>query len=239
KLGGVIAILYVAADAVRPWLDVAGPALAALAALTMTVGNLVALRQQRMVRLLAWSSVAQAGYILAPLGAFMAASGRTDKAFALAASATIAYTIFYVLMELGAFAAVVALRPADADGGSIVDYRGAARRSPWVSAAFVLALVGLAGLPPGLAGLFAKVAVVRSLLGGGAGWLAVVVALNAVVGLAYYVRVAAVLFSPADQAAPRIRVGWAVAATLGLATLVALVVGFAPQLVLDVSALTR
>ena len=249
KLGGVVAILYVAVDALRPRLDIAGPVLAALAVLTMTVGNLVALRQRRMVRLLAWSSVAQAGYILAPLGAFAAAAGRTDQAVALAVSAAIAYTVFYVLLELGAFGAVVALRPADGDGGAIADYRGVARRRPWVATALVLALVGLAGLPPGLAGLFAKVAVVRSLLGGGAGWLAVVVALNAVVGLAYYVRVAAVLFAaPAAEAAQaagpvevdergRGRTHWAVAAALGAATVVALVVGFAPQLVLDAASL--
>ena len=235
KLGGVVAILYVTVGALRPWLDVAGPALAVLAVLTMTVGNLVALRQRRMVRLLAWSSVAQAGYILAPLGAFALSAGRTAEALSLAVAATVAYTIFYVVLELGAFGAVVALRPADADGGSLEDYRGAAYRSPWVAGAFVLALIGLAGLPPGLAGLFAKVAVVRSLLGGGAGWLAVVVALNAVVGLAYYVRAAAALFGApvAATGARRARIAWPVAATLGLATLVGLVIGFAPQLILD------
>jgi len=234
KLGGVVAILYVTVDALQPRLDVAGPALAVLALLTMTVGNLVALRQRRMVRLLAWSSVAQAGYILAPLGALTVASGRAD--IGLAVTATVAYTVFYVLMELAAFGAVVALRPADADGGVIADYRGAARRSPWIAGAFVLALVGLAGLPPGLAGLFAKVAIVRSLLGGGAGWLAVAVALNAVIGLAYYVRVAAQLFAPAPAAETRARVHWAAAAALAVATVVAVVIGFAPQLVLDVAA---
>lgn len=231
KLGGVVAILYVSVNGLRPWLDVAGPALAALAVLTMTVGNLVALRQRRMVRLLAWSSVAQAGYILAPLGAFAMADGRAADALAVAVTATIAYAIFYVILELAAFGSVIALRPAGADGGAIDDFRGAARRSPWAGAAFVLALIGLAGLPPGLAGLFAKVAVVRALLDGGAGWLAVVVGLNAVVGLAYYVRVSAVLFG--TTSAPRIRVPWAVAGALGVITLVALVVGFAPQLVID------
>jgi NADH-quinone oxidoreductase subunit N len=143
----------------------------------------------------------------------------------------VAYTVFYVILELIAFGSGVALRPAAGDGGEIADYRGAARRAPWVGGAFVLALVGLAGLPPGLAGLFAKVAVVRSLLDGGAGWLAVVVALNAVVGLAYYVRVAALLFGAAE--APRLRVPWAVAGALAVTSLVAVVVGFAPQLVLD------
>ena len=78
KLGGVVALLSWRWSRCAPWLDVAGPVLAALAVLTMTVGNLVALRQRRMVRLLAWSSVAQAGYILAPLGAF--AAGRRPDA---------------------------------------------------------------------------------------------------------------------------------------------------------------
>ena len=243
KLGGVVAVLYVVVLALRPWLDVAGVPLAALAIATMTVGNLVALRQRRMVRLLAWSSVAQAGYLLAPLGGFAVASGRTDEALVLAVTATVAYTVFYVLMELAAFGAVVALRGGGADGGEIEDYRGAARRARWTGAAFTLALVGLAGLPPGLAGMFAKVAVVRSLLGGGAGWLALIVAVNAVVGLAYYLRVAAVLYSPAPSPSPSLSpvparaglgtVPWAVGAALGVATAVAVVVGFAPQLVLD------
>ncbi|MDG4790033.1 proton-conducting transporter membrane subunit [Micromonospora sp. WMMD1102] len=267
KLGGVVALLAVTAAALPARLT--GPVLAAVAVLTMTVGNLVALRQRRMVRLLAWSSVAQAGYILAPLGALALASGRSAEAVDTAVAAAVAYTVFFVLLELAAFGAVVALRPAVADGGEIADYRGAARRRPWVGAAFVFALVGLAGLPPGLAGLFAKITVVRSLLAGEAGWLAVVVALNAVVGLAYYVRVAATLYAPepaadrageaaaapvvpaaADPAAPvppddgspvpaaePARPAWAVVAALALATAVAVVVGFAPQLILDVAAL--
>jgi NADH-quinone oxidoreductase subunit N len=234
KLGGVVALLYVAVDALRPRLDVVGPALAVLAVLTMTVGNLVALRQRRMVRLLAWSSVAQAGYLLAPLGAFALAAGRGDGAVAAAVAGTVAYTAFYVLLEIGAFGAVVALR-GGADGGTLDDYRGAGRRSPLVGAAFTLALVGLAGLPPGLAGLFAKVAVVRALLAGGAGWLAVVVGLNAVVGLAYYLRVVGILYRPLEPAGPVAagKVPVPVAVVLVVATAAAVVVGVAPQLVLS------
>jgi NADH-quinone oxidoreductase subunit N len=234
KLGGVVALLYVAVDALRPRLDVVGPALAVLAVLTMTVGNLVALRQRRMVRLLAWSSVAQAGYLLAPLGAFALAAGRGGGAVAAAVAGTVAYTAFYVLLEIGAFGAVVALR-GGADGGTLDDYRGVGRRSPLVGAAFTLALVGLAGLPPGLAGLFAKVAVVRALLAGGAGWLAVVVGLNAVVGLAYYLRVVGILYRPLEPAGPVAagKVPVPVAVVLVVATAAAVVVGVAPQLVLS------
>jgi NADH-quinone oxidoreductase subunit N len=233
KLGGIIALVAVTAEAFRPWLGTAGLVLALLAVLTMTVGNLVALRQRRMVRLLAWSSVAQAGYILAPLGALAAAAGRQELSTLVAA--TIAYTVFYVLLELGAFGTVVALRGAG-DGGEISQYRGVARGAPWLAAALGLALAGLAGLPPGLAGLFAKVVVVRALLEGGGGWLALVVAANAVVGLAYYVRVAATLFAPregpllAGQFPPARP--WAVSAALAAVTVAAVVVGLAPQVIL-------
>jgi NADH-quinone oxidoreductase subunit N len=273
KLGGVVAILLVVAGPLRDSLEVAGPFLAIVAVLTMTVGNLVALRQRRMVRLLAWSSVAQAGYILAPLGAFALASGRTPASILSAVTASLAYAVFYVALELLAFAAVIALR-GGTDGGELADYAGAARSRPWLTAAFVLALAGLAGLPPGLAGLFAKVAVVRSLLTGGAGWLAIVVAINAVVGLAYYVRAATALFSsppgspslvgsPSTAGSPslvgsrslagspsaagsRSLAGWrslvgspvwprvpvAVGLTVFVVTVAALVIGFAPQLVI-------
>ncbi|KAB1902056.1 NADH-quinone oxidoreductase subunit N [Micromonospora sp. AMSO1212t] len=233
KLGGVVALLAVVQRALPG--DLTGPVLAALAVLTMTVGNLVALRQRRTVRLLAWSSVAQAGYILAPLGALALTAGRTGDARAAAYAAAVAYAIFFVLLELAAFAAVVALRPADGDGGTLADLRGAARRHPWVGGAFALALIGLAGLPPGLAGLFAKVTVVRALLAGHAGWLALVVALNAVIGLAYYLRVTASLYATPAGAAV-VRPARTVALALGVATVAAVVIGFAPQLVLDVAA---
>jgi NADH-quinone oxidoreductase subunit N len=169
------------------------------------------------------------------------AGGRVDAALPVVVAATIAYAAFYVILELAAFGSVIALRGDDADGGGeIIDYRGAFRRAPWVAGAFSVALAGLAGLPPGLAGLFAKVTVVRALLTGGAAWLAVVVALNAVVGLAYYVRVAATLyaFAPADaaRATARPRLPWPVAVGLAVVTLAGLVVGFAPQLVLSVTA---
>ncbi|MEV0896438.1 proton-conducting transporter membrane subunit [Actinoplanes sp. NPDC049802] len=220
KLGGVLALAAVVAR-----LDTS-VIVAVLAVLTMTVGNLVALRQTRMVRLLAWSSVAQAGYILAALA--LGGSG---------VPAALAYAVFFVVLELIAFGVVVALRPAGADGGAIDDYRGAARRHPWLGAAFVLALAGLAGLPPGLAGLFAKVSVVEALVAESWTWLAVVVVVNAVIALAYYVRVGALVYTdPAvdDERRPVSRpVSRPVTAALLATTIVAVVLGFAPQVLLD------
>jgi NADH-quinone oxidoreductase subunit N len=230
KLGGVLALAAIVSR-----LD-AAPVTAALAVLTMTVGNLVALRQTRMVRLLAWSSIAQAGYILAAL----ALGGAGVRAAA-------AYAVLFMILEFVAFAAVVALRPPGADGGDLLAYRGAGRRSPWLAAALVLAFAGLAGLPPGLAGLFAKVTVVDALIDHGWGWLAGVVAVNAVIGLAYYVRATALLYSsppsPGVQVVdpglleaathPRLPVARPVAAALIAAAAVAVAVGFAPQALFD------
>ncbi|WP_306215173.1 NADH-quinone oxidoreductase subunit N [Actinoplanes sp. RD1] len=229
KLGGVLALA-----AVVQRLDT-GPVVAVLAVLTMTVGNLVALRQTRMVRLLAWSSVAQAGYILAPLAA--GAAG---------VEAALAYAVFFVLLEFVAFAAVAALRGPGVDGGDLLAYRGAGRRNPWLGAALVLAFAGLAGLPPGLAGLFAKVTVVESLISSGWGWLAGVVALNAVIALAYYVRAIALLYtvpqspgiSVLDPALlpPRAQVPLALTTTLLVGAVVAVLAGFTPQAVFDILA---
>jgi len=230
KLGGVLALAAIVAR-----LDAAAIT-AALAVLTMTVGNLVALRQQRMVRLLAWSSIAQAGYVLAALA--LGGPG---------VQPAIVYAVFFMILEFVAFATVVALRPVAADGGDLRAYRGTGRRSPWLGAALVLAFAGLAGLPPGLAGLFAKVTVVDALIDGGWGWLAGVVALNAVIGLAYYVRAAANLYAtppkPGIQVVdpdllerathPRLPVSRPVAAALITAVAVAVVLGFAPQLLFD------
>ena len=230
KLGGVVALAAIVAR-----LDAAALT-GVLAVLTMTVGNLVALRQTRMVRLLAWSSIAQAGYILAALA--LGADG---------VPAAAAYAVFFVVLEFIAFGVVVALRPPAADGGEIVAYRGAGRRSPWLGAALVLALAGLAGLPPGLAGLFAKVTVVDALIDQSQTWLAIVVALNAVIALAYYVRVAALLYATPDRVGiavadpellaaathPRLPVTRPVAAALIAAAAVATVLGFAPQLLFD------
>ncbi|WP_030436474.1 NADH-quinone oxidoreductase subunit N [Actinoplanes subtropicus] len=230
KLGGVLALAAIVSR-----LD-ATAITAALAVLTMTVGNLVALRQQRMVRLLAWSSIAQAGYVLAAL----ALGGPGVRP-------AIVYAVFFMILEFIAFATVVALRPVASDGGDMRAYRGAGRSSPWLGAALVLAFAGLAGLPPGLAGLFAKVTVVGALIDGGWGWLAGVVALNAVIGLAYYVRATANLYAappkPGIQIVdpdllerathPRLPVSRPVAAALIAATTAAVVLGFAPQLLFD------
>jgi NADH-quinone oxidoreductase subunit N len=213
KLGGVVALVAVA-GAVRAH-EATAVVLAAMAVLTMTIGNLGALRQRRMVRLLAWSSIAQAGYVLAAL--------------VVSPGAAVAYTVFFVLAEIVAFGAVVASREDDRDGGGIDAYRGLAQRAPWVAAALVLALASLAGLPPGFAGLFGKVVVVKALVDAHWYWLAVVVVLNAVLALAYYTRVGALLFAGGQAPVGRQRMAWPIGVGLAAPAAILLLVGVVPQ----------
>ncbi len=202
KAAGFAGLLVVVLVGFRPYADVWGPLLAALAVASMTVGNLVALRQRHMVRLFAWSSVAQAGWMLLPLGVAASAAGRGQAAVDTAAGATLAYVAIYAAMNVGAFACIVAVGRR-VPRNTVEDYRGLVRSAPLLALCFAFFLLALAGLPPAVAGLLAKVVVLRAVVAGHATWLAVVAAVNAVLGLAYYLRVAALLF--AGEAEPSVR----------------------------------
>lgn len=191
KTAGFAGLIFTVELAFSSYLGSVAVLIAVLAALTMTVGNLVALRQNSVVRLLAWSSIGQAGYVLVPLAV-------TGELHASAASgASVGYLVLYAVMNLGAFA-IVNLLSAD-EGGSptLGDYRGLFRTRPRVALPLAFFLLCLAGLPPGLMGLFAKVAVIRAVIDGGPLWLAVILAVNIVIGLFYYLRWIALLFTPA------------------------------------------
>ncbi|MEV0623142.1 NADH-quinone oxidoreductase subunit N [Nonomuraea sp. NPDC050404] len=209
------------------------PIVAIVSALTMTVGNLLAMRQRSAVRLLAWSSVAQSGYILAPLA--VAAAPRSSAAL----GTSMAYLVIYAAMNLGAFTVVMLVSRAAARN-ELDDYRGLALRRPAAGITLAFCLICLAGLPPGLAGLFAKVFVFREIVEGGAGWLAVVMAVNTVIGLYYYAVWTARLFTPAADAAalPSHRPPATAWLAMGLALAAAVLFSAAPQLVLDMTSLS-
>ncbi|WP_433250357.1 NADH-quinone oxidoreductase subunit N [Streptosporangium sp. CA-135522] len=230
KAAGFAGLILILVAALRGQAAVWAPLVAIIAALTMTVGNLLALRQHHAVRLLAWSSVAQSGYILAPLGV------RDDEAM----GASIAYLVFYAAMNLGAFAVVMLVSRRGARS-EVDDYRGLAFRNPAAGLALAFFLICLAGLPPGLAGLFAKIVVFRGIVDGGGAWLAVVMAVNTVIGLYYYVAWVMRIFTPIPvtegaeaPAAGDSRTEWVpVAVAIVLAGIVAVVFSAAPQVVLD------
>ncbi|MBS2962227.1 NADH-quinone oxidoreductase subunit N [Actinocrinis puniceicyclus] len=241
KAAGFAGLILAVALAFQPYAHSLGILLAVLAAATMTVGNVIALRQRYAVRLLAWSTVAQAGYVLVPL-----AVSKSSQV-----SASVAYLVLYAVMNLGAFAVVSAASGSGAghlpSGGELAGYRGMYRRRPRSAVALAFFLLCLAGLPPGVMGLFAKVAVFKAAVTGDLMWLAVVMAVNVVIALYYYLRWAAVLFdvsmfgaaqltagAPAVVAAPvRARTALAANLAVGIAFALAVVLSFWPNPALD------
>lgn len=167
--------------------------IAILAAASMTLGNVMALRQDDVVRLLAWSTVAQAGWVVMPLVSI--------SALGVGASAT--YLLTYVVATLVAFAVVaVTLRDQPGDGRRLTAYEGLWQRSPWRAGALALALTSLAGLPPGVIGLVGKITALRPVMAQGWVWLAVIAAANAVIGVAVYLRWFRAVITAPTGAAP-------------------------------------
>lgn len=229
KAAGFVGLILVLAHGLPELAATWSPVVGVMAALTMTAGNVLALWQQHAVRLLAWSSVAQAGYMLVPFGAVAAAS-REDIGAVLSRST--GYLAVYAVINLGAFAvaAVVGTRhPAQ----RLSDYRGLIREEPVAGWALVFALVALAGLPPGVIGLLAKV-IVFSSAAGPATWLAVVMAVNVAIGLVYYVRWVLELFRPAAvEGASTYDVPNGVGAAIGMTFTAGVVFSVLPGLLLD------
>jgi len=156
--------------------------LAVLSALTMTVGNLIALTQKNIKRMLAYSSIAHAGYAMIGIVAYSQ----------LGASSTIFYLIAYILTNLAAFGIVTAFgRVAGSD--EISAYRGLSRRNSALALGMLVSFLSLAGMPP-FGGFVAKVLVFTAAIQNGYIWLAVVGVLNSIVGLYYYLNVLKVVY---------------------------------------------
>jgi NADH-quinone oxidoreductase subunit N len=231
KAVGFSGLILVTVVALPSYDDVWGPALAALAALTMTVGNVGAQRQQptraySAVRQLARSSVGQAGYLLVPI----AASAYTDDA-EHAVGSTVAYALMYGVVNLGAFA-VAALVGRTRRLNRVSDYRGLYAKNPLAALLLAFFLLCLAGLPPGIIGLFAKVTVFSAAVDAGLGWLAVVMAVNVVIALVYYLQWTALLFRAPEGEPVRHRVPAPLTAAITLTAVLGIALSGAPQLVL-------
>lgn len=174
KLAGFAILLRVVWLTFGGLTDAWGAAIELLAIATMTLGNVTALWQTNVKRLLAYSSIAQAGYILVGLAA----------ATPSGAVAVTYYALIYVLMNLAAFACVIAVSNAT-DRDDLGAYAGLAQTHPVLAAAFALALLSLAGIPP-LAGFLAKVWIFTAALESGHVWLAIIAGVNSVIAVAYY-----------------------------------------------------
>ncbi len=207
--------------------DTWGPLFWVLAALTMTVGNLVALRQTNIVRMLAYSSVAQAGYILIPF----AVAGDELRALQSAQTAAVVYLLIYSAMNLGAFAIVLTVAR-KTRSGEISSFGGLFQYAPGLTVVMTVFLASLAGVPPA-GGWFAKFVVFRTVLDAGTGWalaLGVLAAVNSVIAAFYYFNVAREMWiSPVpDEDRTPIRVPAALSTALALSVVVVMVIGIFP-----------
>ena len=190
---------------------------ALLAALTMTLGNVVALAQTSVKRMLAYSSIAHTGYIAAGVAAAQAG----PQAWA----GVLFYAFAYGVMNIGAFAALLVLDTEGTRGAALDDVRGLARRSPLAALAFAVLLVSLTGLPPTI-GFWAKVFVFLPALDAGLGWLAVVMALNAALAAYYYLRVVVYMYMlDPEGVVPDLARARLVGAAVGLTAIASLVLG--------------
>jgi NADH-quinone oxidoreductase subunit N len=159
------------------------PALAVLAAVTIVVGNVGALSQGSLKRMLAYSSVAQAGYMLA--GVVVAS--------ALGVRATVLYLVVYLFMNLAAFAVIVARERETGLGDSMDSIAGIGRSRPWLAWPLTLSMLGLAGIPA-TAGFVGKFYLIAAAVSGGYTWLGVVIVIGSMISLAYYLPVVAAMW---------------------------------------------
>lgn len=188
--------------------------IALISVATMTLGNLAALAQTDLRRLLGWSSVSQSGYML--MAIVVVKSGVGGQ------SALLAFLVTYALANLLAFAVVTHLRGRTA----IEDYHGLAYRRPLVTAALIMALLSLVGIPP-LVGFFGKFLLFEVTIQAGYTWLALAAALNTLISLYYYLRVIAVTVFKEPQGEVHVLGRWSgVTLYLTLALLVGVSMGF-------------
>ena len=196
-------------------------ALALLAVVTMTGANVVAVAQRNVKRMLAYSSVAHTGYLLAAVAAFRAGDS--------AVAGVLFYLAAYGLMNLGAFACLLFLDTEGTRGATLTELSGLAKRHPVAGLLLAVFLVSLAGIPPTV-GFVAKVFVLQPVLEAGLTWLAVAIALNAALAAFYYLRVVVhVYMYDAEEGAPRLVPSWLLQTSLALTAVAVVALGIAPN----------
>jgi NADH-quinone oxidoreductase subunit N len=204
--------------------------LAVVAAVTCTFGNLTAYGQTNIKRLLAYSTIAHAGYMIMAVAAAVQLAGTDAVAARDAVAALVFYLAAYVFMNLGAFAIVAFLRNT-IGSEEIADYAGLIRSAPVTSVALTVILVSLVGLPP-LVGFFGKFYVFYALVVAGGPWmiaLLVIAGVNTAISLVYYLRVAKTVCidpEPADRGG--VSIGWLPAAYVFIVSLPVLLYGIYP-----------
>jgi NADH-quinone oxidoreductase subunit N len=223
KVGGFAALARVLTVSLEAHLDDWAPAVAVLAAASVVVGTLLAIAQSDIKRMLAYSSVAHAGFILMALTAGDAGVG--DMWF---------YAATYGVQVIGAFTVASVVTGATAGRSPLDDYRGLGKRSPWAAAALALMMLAMAGIPL-TAGFAGKAAVFRAAIDAGYLWLVITGLVAAVAGLFFYLRVIVLMYmEQAGEDAPAVSVGRGAGFGLAFASIATIAFGVAPWPLLDV-----
>jgi NADH-quinone oxidoreductase subunit N len=230
KAAGFVAILQLVYVGFGTRDDVIEPLMWILAAGSMTAGNLMALRQKNIVRLMAYSGIAQAGYMLAPLAVFGAGAETADKGL----QSIVGYLLIYAAMNLGAFAVILAVarktRSAD-----ISSYKGLFQYAPGLTVAMTIFLISLAGIPP-VGGWFAKLQILSALISADNASgviMGVVVGVNSVIAFYYYGSIARAMWAddvPDGDRTP-VRVPPALVSAIAITVIVTITFGVLPQAV--------
>ncbi len=196
-----------------------------LAVASLAVGNIVAIAQTNLKRMLAWSTIAQVGFVL--LGFLSGIVDGDGGAVPTAWGASLFYVITYVLTTLGTFGLVQLLSRRGFECDRISDLKGLNARSPWMALVMLILMFSLAGIPP-LVGFYAKLAVLTAAVEAGLVWLAVVAVLFSLVGAFYYLRVVKVMYFDAPTDTAPIEAGSGARATLAVNGAAVLLLGIVP-----------
>ncbi|MTV24367.1 NADH-quinone oxidoreductase subunit N [Nitriliruptoraceae bacterium ZYF776] len=237
KAAGFAGLIGVAFIAFEPLADVWAPVLGVLAIITMTVGNLIALQQRDLIRMLAYSSVAQAGYMLIPFGLAQPGNDVVNEA---AVQAVVFYLVAYAVMNIGAFGVAIAVNRRTGLR-SIQDYAGLGSRSPLMGLALAVFLLSLGGAPPTV-GLWAKFAIIEAATTEitifGIVMMAFLV-INSVIAFFYYLRVVkTVWIDPARDGLPQLQPGFNLSVVVFVLMVGTVLLGVLPGLISDFSGAT-
>ena len=201
---------------------------AVLGVISMTLGNMVALRQDNVKRMLGYSSIAHAGYLMVGLAALNSVDYAVD-----AQSGILFFLGGYALANLGAFTAIIVIS-SKTGSDDISDFSGMLRRAPWVSLVFIVCLISLIGIPPAV-GFLAKFYLFRAAIGADLLWLVIVAVLNSVVSAYYYLRVVKVMVADEPNSDEPVPLSAPVGAALAITFIGVLLLGIIPGLVLGVA----
>ncbi len=191
KLGAFALLLRLLVEGMLPLAIDWQPMLVILAVLSLVVGNLTAIVQTSLKRMLAYSTISHMGFVL--LGLLSGVVNGKSDGVASAYGSAMYYSIIYVLTTLGTFGIIMLLSRRGFEGGELDDLKGLNQRSPWFAFMMLILMFSLAGVPP-MAGFYAKLAVLQAVVNAGMVWLAVVAVLASLVGAFYYLRVVKLMY---------------------------------------------